>query len=77
MYLVQFLHQLAPKSLWNATFTENDGELFAPEVVGRDACGEVGRAKHTKRIINVEMLEDIAGKRIKQALDMRLSVGPF
>jgi predicted thioesterase len=48
----------------HARYVGRDGKLFVFEVVAWDAGGEIGRAQHTRAIIEVARLQSRATRRI-------------
>ena len=51
----------------HARYLGRDGKLYAFEVVASDAGGEVGRAHHTRAIVDVARLKNRAHRRIAES----------
>jgi fluoroacetyl-CoA thioesterase len=48
-----------------AKFVGKEGKLFMFEVIASDPAGEIGRAKHSRAIIDSKRLQEGASRRIK------------
>lgn len=47
----------------DSTFVGREGKLFVFEVTASDQAGEIGKARHTRAIVDVDRLENGAKKR--------------
>jgi fluoroacetyl-CoA thioesterase len=48
-----------------ATYRGREGKLYVFEVIARDPAGEIGRARHTRAIVDAARLEASAAKRTR------------